>query len=261
MQTFRNPSQYDNESLLGVTMKLRYASKPSLKEVRSHAVLAPKCSFFFFLAPRIIGSGRGPFISLVKSLTHLVSMVSADHPLFEARDSPSALWWAVTRRIWKSISQIEIIIMPVYHHKPPDEPRHFLGFRMPHWLPVWTQHDCRPPKELIDILVIQKTVWQYLEQLDGEKRATVMSCCILCNRLWIVTVVFQLIRLTMRKMYCSAHCLVAYCFVFCFFLQNCGKNTMEAHFCQWLKNKNKVNTTFYFTFDASSHLTSQNCGT
>lgn len=139
-------------------------------KVSLHTLFAPK-RCFFFCSPRFIGSGRGLFISLVKSVTHLVTMVSADHPLFEARDSPSALWWAVTRRIWKSISQIEIIIMPVYHHKLPDEPWHFLGFRMPHWLSVWTQHGCRPPKALTDIPVIQstqKTVWQYHERLDGE---------------------------------------------------------------------------------------------
>lgn len=147
--------------------------KPSLNEVRSAFTcsLLPEALLLFF-APRFIGSGRGPFISLVKSLTHLVSMVSEDHPLFEARDSPSALWWAVTRRIWKSISQIEIIIMPVYHHKPPDEPRHFLGF-MNATLTSCLNPTRLPPTKRAYILVIQstqKTVWQYHEQLDGEKK-------------------------------------------------------------------------------------------
>lgn len=42
--------------------------------------------------------GEGPFIPLLKSLTHLVTMVSEEHPTFKARDSPSVLWWPVRRR-------------------------------------------------------------------------------------------------------------------------------------------------------------------
>lgn len=58
-------------------------------------------------------------------------MVSAEYPAFKARDSPSLLWWPVRGRIWKRMSQIEIIIMPVNHHQPPDEHQWFLNFGIP----------------------------------------------------------------------------------------------------------------------------------